>query len=241
MAYTTAGPGATINGKHTLRDYGLVIGNTDIVGAPEIKKNYVDIPGASKRLDLTEALTGKPEYGSRKLTFKFGGMDRIDGWAGRISSFFNELHGKTVQVILDNDPEYYYEGRAEVSGLERARTLGTFTMEVDAEPFKFELTGSDEDWLWDPFNFETGIIREYMDIEVSGSKTYRVPGSKIGIVPVFAVTKLSGTAYVTFAGKRYELKSGKNRFPELVIPTGGASVRFTGAFTVSIGFRGGSL
>ena len=30
--YTTAGFGAAINGKHTWKDYGLVIGNTDIVG-----------------------------------------------------------------------------------------------------------------------------------------------------------------------------------------------------------------
>ena len=35
--YTTAGFGATINGKHTWKDYGLVIGNTDIVSEPSPK------------------------------------------------------------------------------------------------------------------------------------------------------------------------------------------------------------
>lgn len=35
--YTTAGFGATINGKHTWKDYGLVIGNTDIVSEPSRK------------------------------------------------------------------------------------------------------------------------------------------------------------------------------------------------------------
>ena len=35
--YTTAGFGAAINGKHTWKDYGLVIGNTDIVGEPSPK------------------------------------------------------------------------------------------------------------------------------------------------------------------------------------------------------------
>ena len=49
--YTTAGFGATINGKHTWKDYGLVIGNTDIVSEPSPKTNYIEVPGSSKLLE----------------------------------------------------------------------------------------------------------------------------------------------------------------------------------------------
>lgn len=43
--YTTAGFGVAINGKHTWKDYGLVIGNTDIVGEPFPKTNCIESTG----------------------------------------------------------------------------------------------------------------------------------------------------------------------------------------------------
>lgn len=78
--YTTAGFGAAINGKHTWKDYGLVIGNTDIVGEPSPKTNYIEVPGSSIRIDLTETLTGQVEYESRQLKFSLGKMEREDVW-----------------------------------------------------------------------------------------------------------------------------------------------------------------
>ena len=78
--YTTAGFGATINGKHTWKDYGLVIGNTDIVSEPSPKTNYIEVPGSSIRIDLTETLTGQVEYESRQLKFSLGKMEREDLW-----------------------------------------------------------------------------------------------------------------------------------------------------------------
>ena len=76
--YTTAGFGVAINGKHTWKDYGLVIGNTDIVGEPSPKTNYIEVPGSSIRIDLTETLTGQVEYESRQLKFSLG------KWKGRM-------------------------------------------------------------------------------------------------------------------------------------------------------------
>ena len=76
--YTTAGFGAAINGKHTWKDYGLVIGNTDIVGEPSPKTNYIEVPGSSIRIDLTETLTGQVDYESRQLKFSLG------KWKGRM-------------------------------------------------------------------------------------------------------------------------------------------------------------
>ena len=243
MAYTTAGFGASINGKHTMKDYGLVISNTDVVEAPTPKTSYVDIPGSSQRLDLTTTLTGRVEYNSRKLTFSLGGFMSPERWPVFYNNLVNLYQGKEVQIVLDQEPEYYYHGRAELSDFSRNQMLGTFTLTVDADAYKYERTASNEEWLWDSFSFETGIIRDYQNISVSSSKSMKIEGSKIPVVPVFYVSGIESgaSAYISYSGKRYNLANGKNRFADLSIPTIGATLYFYGTFTMMIEFRGGSL
>ena len=235
------GFGATINGLHTYRDFGLVVSNTDVVGTPTVKTNIIDVPGSSVRIDLTETLTGKAEYEGRTLTFTLGKTAKIDAWDTLFRTFLNKFHGSSVKVILDSCPEYYFKGRASVDSFERSRSLGSFTLTVDADPYRYDITTSAEDWLWDSFNFETGIIREYKNISVSSSYTLTVPGSDVPVTPSFTVSGLSGSGYVTCGSTRYTLKNGTNKFSDLVIPTSGATLRFTGTFTLTVNFQGMSL
>lgn len=238
-----AGYGATIDGHHTYRDLGLVIGNNDIVQPPVPKVNIIDIPGSSSRLDLTETLTGRVEYEGRSLKFEFGIRMPKGEWAGVCKNVMLLFHGKRVRVILDSEPEYYYEGRAEISGFDRVGTIGTFSMTVDAEPFKYELDDSLGNWEWDSFNFETGIIREYSGIAVDGSTSILIQGSDIPMIPVFTVTYYSNAqdAYIRYDGKRYNLVSGRNRFSGIVIPPKGGRIYFYGKYTIAIDVKGGSL
>lgn len=238
-----AGYGATIDGYHTYRDLGLVIGNNNIVQPPEPKINIIDIPGSSARLDLTESLTGRVEYEGRMLTFNFGIQMPKDEWAGVCKKVMLLFHGKRVRVILDEEPEYYYEGRATISGFDRVGTLGTFTMSVDAESFKYELDDSLGNWEWDSFNFETGIIRDYGGIAVDGSTSILIQGSDIPMIPTFTVTGYSNTkdAYIRYNSTRYNLVAGKNRFSGIVIPPGGGRIYFYGKYTISVDVKGGSL
>ena len=116
-------------------------------------------------------------------------------------------------------------------------------MIVDADAYKYEINVSNEDWLWDVLNFETGIIRDYRGISVSGSSSKLLEGSGIPVVPAFLVSNLdeSVSNYITFNGTRYTLKEGRNRFADLIIPAGGGRLYFYGKYTVNIEFRGGSL
>ncbi|MGI6256598.1 MAG: hypothetical protein ACOYJU_00805 [Anaerovoracaceae bacterium] len=243
MAYTTAGYGATINGYHTLRNLGLVIGNNDIVSSPTPKINIIDIPGASKRIDLTETLSGNVEFEGRTLKFEFGIQLPKDRWAETCRMILNTFHGRKVRVILDQEPEFYYEGRAEVDGFDRAGTLGTFVMTVNADAYKYDISGSLGDWEWDSFNFETGYIREYDSIAVDGSTNKMIEGSSIPVTPTFHVSDYSNErdAYITYNGTRYPLVEGENRFADLVIPPSGGRLYIYGKYTLGIEFRGGSL
>ena len=237
------GYGAWLDGKHTFKDYGLVVGNNDVVGEPRPKVNIIDIPGSSKRLDLTETLTGKPEYEGRQLKLVLGGMKGRDAWAEQYRRILMDLHGKRIKAVLDNDPLWYYEGRAELSGFDRVRDLGSFTLTLDAEAYKYEINASDEAWMKDIVTQAGGTLKSYESVSVSGNTSRRLSGSVIPVVPEFSITNLSNTAdaYVTYNGTRYPLLAGLNRFAKLVIPAAGGVVYFYGNYTVEIRFRGGSL
>ena len=89
-------------------------------------------------------------------------MGAMDTRAERLRSFLNKVHGKHIKVILDSEPEYYFEGRAEMKNFERTRALGQIEPEIACNPYKWELVASDENRLWDSFHFESassGIIK----------------------------------------------------------------------------------
>ena len=79
-----------------------------------------------------------------------------------MSNFLNDLHGKSVKVIFDNDPSYYYQGRATVeSDYEKGNEIARFTLTINAEPYKYSNQSTTEPWLWDPFSFVDGVMRYY--------------------------------------------------------------------------------
>lgn len=51
------------------------------------------------------------------------------------------------------------------------------TLKFECDPYKYELTATDEDWLWDPFDFEEGVIKEYGNQNVDGTLVLTVIGS----------------------------------------------------------------
>src|SRR5699024_8115291 len=106
----------TINGKHTYYHYGLYVTNTAPIAPPEVRTQYIEVPGRNGNLDLTDVLTGRPVYGDRKITLEMGGKKPAGEWPGFFSRFLADVHGKKVEIVFDNDPGCYYVGRAIVSG-----------------------------------------------------------------------------------------------------------------------------
>ena len=138
---------------------------------PEVKENYIDIPGGNGALDLSEALTKYPTYNNRTGSFEFRVMNhyekdgklvleskRIDRWAERYSEIMEYLHGRCLYAVLDDDPLWFYQGRFSVDEWKSDDTWSVITIGYNVNPFKWSITSSTGPWLWDPFNFETGII-----------------------------------------------------------------------------------
>ena len=121
---------------HSFDNFALIL-TSKTIGQPVVKTEYVEVLGADGQLDLTEAF-GEVKYLNRKLTFVFSIFEDANEWAAAYSRVLNNLHGKKMKIVLDDDPEFYYIGRVNVSDYISAKRIGNITIEVDAEPYKYK-------------------------------------------------------------------------------------------------------
>lgn len=228
---------------HTLNDWGLAIGNTDYIGDPVQETNYIDVPGASRYLDASDSLTGHPVFKYRSIKVLLGGKRKIIDWDGVISTFRNEIEGQVVYLTFDNDLGYYWRGRVNIINFQRVRELGTFYLEIPtADPYKYDVFNSNDDWEWDPFDFEYGVIRYIGPIDINNT-LLTTPKGGMETVPIFVIDSINGANLsVTANGVKHRLEVGENRFPQIKV--GGkqeVQLQFNGIGRGTVRYRGGSL
>ena len=144
----------------------------------------------------------------------------------------------TLDIILDTDPSFYYIGRLTIDVEKTDRINGKLVMSGEVDPYKYEVASSLEDWLWDDFNFETDIIREYGNIKVSGKYELNIYGRRKRVIPVI---ECDTPMQVTYNGATYDLPKGKSKVFDIWLSEGDNLLTFTGNGTVSVDYRGGSL
>lgn len=229
--------GVKFDNYHSFRDLGVYPKSKIIVAPPKVREVYVEVAGADGSLDLTEALTGRANFESRDAKFEFTVIDRAL-WDSVYSRMMNTLHSKVMRVILDEDPSWYYEGRIQVDSFATSKHTATITVTGFLNPYKKHLYANSERWLWDTFNFETDVARDYADLVVDGTLTATIVGSKMPVTPVI---KTSSAMSLTFNGNTYQLSAGENRIAGMVLLNQEYQMTFTGSGTVSIQFEIGSL
>lgn len=149
----------TIGDKNTWDDWHLIPASRPLFNPPSVKTNYVDIPGGDGMLDLTTALTGHPTYSNRTGSWTFYVQNGFKDWTALYSEIMVYLHGQHLKAVLEDDPAYYYEGRFSVNQWKSDPQWSQIVIDYNVGPYKKEIGNTGSDWLWDPFNFETGIIR----------------------------------------------------------------------------------
>lgn len=223
---------------HTNKDWGLRLISV-YIPMPEPKISLVELPGADGSLDLTE-INGRTQYYDRSgLEFVF---DFADGdytrWLMKYSEVAKALHGQKIKTILDEEPDCYYYARLMVDSVKSNPVLSQITLSGTADPYKCDITSSAEEWLWDPFNFNTGVIRVLKDIEISASnKTVTILGAGVSVAPIFEVSA-SNNLIVAYGGKTYKLSTGRNRFPEIRVGGTDVTLNFTGTGKLTVDYRG---
>lgn len=128
--------GVTFGGKHSYWDWGLLLKTFPIVTPPEPKTKVVEVPGTDAVIDLTQVLTGQVHYKQREIKCQFTLPCNRDKWETVYTEILNHLHGKAMEIILDDDSEYFYTGRAKIASWEPSQHCVDIVITADVAPYK---------------------------------------------------------------------------------------------------------
>lgn len=223
---------------HTARDWGLRLISI-YIPMPDPKTQLIDIPGGDGSIDLTE-INGRPAYNDREgLELVFDLMDEsYSEWFIKYSEFAREIHGRKVKMVLDDEPDHYYMVRLNIDSQKTNPVFSEVVLSGTAEPFKYDLLSSAEPWLWDPFNFHTGVIRTIGEqVITSTNNKITILGAGIDNPPVFIVTQADNLG-LTHKGRTYVLKVGRNRFPAVRVGEKDVTLTFSGTGRLTVEYRG---
>lgn len=212
--------GVTFGEYHSFDDLHLVLSKKTI-GTPTPKIETIDIPGADGVLDLTEFF-GDVKYNNRTLSFDFSTLVPQKQFMDLFSIVQNAIHGKKVNIILDDDHGFFYIGRPNVSAFTNEKNIGLITVEAECEPFKYKV--------------EKTVVK----VDVSGTKTISLTNSRKRAVPEVVITTDSSIR-IEYKGSIWDLGSGSFTLPELELVEGENPVTLTGAGTITFTYQEGSL
>lgn len=230
--------------KNTWDDWHLVPSSRPSFAMPKLKSYTQDIPGANGKIDLSSALTGYEAYDNRtgsiefivmnqdldtSLGDRYGYLTGTSGWSSAKASIANFVHGKQMKVEYEDASNWYFLGRVTVNEWKSSEKYSTITLDYDLGPYRYSITDSGDQWLWDPFDFETGVIRTYnedaMKFTSSGTR-FEILGTITPVVPTIFV---SSSCTLTTPKGTFSLKSGSNKDPRIMIYPGSQYWTFSGS------------
>lgn len=152
--------GVTIDGKHTFRDYHMLPTTPPVIEPPEPVTYTVQVPGMDGELDMSESLTGHVQFGMRSGHMGYLMYCPREQWYVRYRELLSAFHGQKCDVILDEESDVKYSGRLQISSVDFDGKTCRAMIEIEGtfDPWPKKIANGSENWLWDPFNFETGIL-----------------------------------------------------------------------------------
>lgn len=210
--------GITFGSLHSYRDLRLILESKEM-GAPDVKVNKIDIPGADSALDLTDFF-GEPKYDDVKHKFQFTSIEPQDTFLSQFSTIKNTIHGKKVRIILDDDPSFFYLGRCFVSSFTNDRGIGTVSVDCECEPYKYKLA-------------KTTVTKA-----VNGTETVTLTNGRKRAVPEITT---SAAMTIVFGDGSWANGAGTFTIPELELVEGDNDVTVTGVGNITFSWQWGDL
>lgn len=229
--------GITVNGKHSFKDFGLLLQEFEI-GSPDKSKVVVKIPYSSRQVDFSTIMGFQP-YERRTLVFNFNFYDessmiQLQDRRRHVLNWLMETNGDTP-IEFDLIKNYYFLGEV-ITGPEAEmawNATGTLKVTVDAHPFKISkfLEGND---IWDDFNFPEDIAQnvEYDVITEATVSIYNV-----GFNPVEPTIVTDSKMEMIIDNVTYNLEKGENKLDGLILNVGKNEIQLIGTGHVNIEFR----
>ena len=211
--------GVSFDSLHSFREWGLILSSKEI-GSPAIKESKIDIEGADGELDYTEYFGGV-KFGNRTLKFEFQKANiSAKEFLNLLSDIHDALYGRKMTVSLDDDPDWYYQGRCKVADFTHDGRIAKISIEVDAEPYKLKKTATKR----------TEAVTDGAEIVLTNSRKSVVP----------TITTDAAMQF-TFKGNIYAASAGTFRIPEIQLEEGQNSITVTGTGTVTFEYREGRI
>lgn len=234
--------GVSFDDVHSFRDWGLKLKKIKNE-IPKAKTEYVSVPGMDGDLDLTEAQNGGVVYEMRTLELTFDARNcNYTRWAGLTSRIARSIHGKKRRIILDTDTGYYYYGRCTLNTEKSNEVTAEIVISCYCDPYKLDVTSSEEPWIWDTFSFIDGVIRKTSDIVIDSGSTGWQKVVLIGWEHNETIKIISNADMtVRYRNGTYAIVNGTNIMYDINIYEGENELYFQGKGTVTIVHRGGTL
>ena len=207
--------GVRFGNYHSYNDFGLILSQKTI-GTPSPKTETINIPGGDGVLDLTEFF-GEVKYNNRELSFEFSTMVPQAEFMNLFSRVQNALHGQKMNIILDDDSEWQYTGRIEVSEWKAEKAIGKLTIDCDCEPYKTKPA-------------DTVIIQAVNGTE----KTVILPNGRKSVVPLIDI---AGNVDLTFGTNFWALSEGRYELPAVRLANGDNIVLLNGTGTATFTYK----
>lgn len=243
----------TFGDKNTYEDWHLAPSSRPVFNPPKAKTKYLDIPGASGSIDLTESLTSFPIFEDREGDFEFYVLNGYEDWQVLYSEIMDYLHGRSMIAIPEDDPAYHYVGRFTVDKWKSDPYWSKITIGYRVNPYKWKNEKSTDEWIWDTFNFETDYVltAAFGGLKVASAswKSYIFTKPMYGSAPVCPKFIVSGanSLQLRFVNSTLSLdetvtlKDGENEFLDFLFAGDECTVYFKGTGEVSIEFNPGRL
>jgi len=199
---------------HSWNDFALILTSKEI-GTPSIKTESIDIPGGDGVLDLTEFF-GDVKYSNRPLSFEFSTIVPQSEFMNLFSRVQDALHGRKVEITLDEDAQWHYIGRLEISPWKADKSIGKFTIDCDCEPYKVKKNDT------------------IVTVNVTEETTVILHNSRKAVVPTIDIT---GEINLTYGVNYYTLSAGRYDLPGVQLVEGDNSILLNGTGTATFTYR----
>lgn len=207
--------GVSFDTWHSLRDFSLILQSKEIE-APKVKTSTVTVEGMDGELDLTDFF-GEPKYENRTITLTFHVYNvHFDDFDALFSKIQNALHGKRMKIVFDSDASFYWMGRVTVDKWKTDKIVGTITIEIDAEPYKYKKYAT--------------VISE----TINGEREFILTNLRKSVMPHF---KSDAEMQIVFGGSTYSIGAGDYTLENVLFTEGKNVITVKGTGNISIEYQ----
>lgn len=154
---------------------GFCVSPDSQIQSAEPKIQQTEISGSSDVYDATE-WGGYVTYGRGQIVTILQGEFSRNAWPSMQSAISRIVNGKLCKLIFDRDPGYYYRARGKMDPTFSKFCVGNIKITWSADPYKYELSDGSELQMWDTINLVDGVFRDYVGMEINGSKIVEIAG-----------------------------------------------------------------